>query len=739
MSGENETGPQQGSEGAADGETAGQPDENPGSRATDRPQEAWAAQRDLRHHTPRTMAFGTGTRLAGGVLGGVNHGIGGGSFHGTVHVGTTTHIHYGSGGLSAARSSGEIRTATLDALAQRFADPGPRFAALVARLRAERVLVLSGPPSSGRRTAALMMLHRLGASPVHSVARDTAPGSLASETEEPPTAHGHLLCDLETDRNKPLREVDLLALRDRLARQDGYLVITVGPRAHVEDVVPEIWYPPPPMDVLTAHVRAGAGPGACVELLERPVVREFLAREHQPREVSAFADVLLRHAAGEADERQVEDFSLLALEGQIREWFEEDDEVLHLREKAFLIALAAFDDGPYALTAEVSDRLYTHLQQTVDSQRAAAVPVFGTHIGKRLQFARARRYEAEQPTEWGPVHQVNAAFRDDRTALVLLREVWTGHPSARPALVRWLKELAEDRRPLVRTRASAAVAVLAHTDLPSAMALVVEPWAASPLYGPRTVAVHALTLAHHVGTPNVPRILDAWCDSKTPHLRWVAIRTHGQIGPERPVETLTALRTAARMERDESADPLDAGQEDEEQLAEALAGSVELLLLSAANEQVLDELLRTLDQDPQTRTLAVNGFLNACGRADDDAESGRPLVLDWYATALRARTPAAVGIPVLLRTALNDRGHRSRGLDVLRRWVLAAQADPVTERTLGRLLSALVMDEVDHRRIDHLLRTVPGADGPVPPVAGRLIEALGLHRPAPTSTGDISV
>lgn len=724
MSGENEAGPPEEDERPADGEPTGHPDEAAGAKVMDRPQEAWAARRDLVAHTPRTMAFGEGTHFAGGVLGGVNHGIGGGSFHGDVHLGATTHIHYGFGGLSSVPSSGEIRAATLAGVAECFAEP-PAFAALVDRLRRERVLVLSGPHSSGRRTAALMLLHRLGLSPVHSVARDTAVGSLVPDSEEQPRPRGHLLCDLETDRNKPLRDVDLLALRDRLTLRDAYLVITVGPRAHLEDVTTDVWQPPPPANVLAAHLRARLGPDAVADLLALPVVTEFLGRTHQPRETSEFASTLLGYAAGDTDERQVENFSLAALEGQVREWFEEDDTVLHLREKAFLIALAAFDDGPYALTAEVSDRLYARLQRTADSQRPAAVPVFGTHIGKRLQLARAHRYGAEEPTEWGPVHQVKAAYLDDRTSLVLLREVWTGHPSARPALVQWLQDLAKDGRPLVRTRASSTAAVLAHTDLPSAMALVIEPWAASPLFGPRTVAVHALALAHHVGTPNVPRILDAWCDSNVPHLRWVAIRTHGLIGPERPMETMAALRTAARREEiGEAPDPDAPAEGDGEQLSDVLAESVELLLLSSAADHVLGELLRTLDQDQKVRALAVNGFLNACGRTERGASPGRPLVLDWYARSHAARTPASTGIPSLLRTALNDRATRRRVLDLLSRWVLSADDDPEAEEALARLLSELAASEADQQRIRHLLHTVAGDDSMPPPVAHRLLAAL---------------
>ncbi|MFC0843228.1 hypothetical protein ACFH04_05680 [Streptomyces noboritoensis] len=150
--------------------------------------------------------------------------------------------------------------------------------------------------------------------------------------------------------------------------------------------------------------------------------------------------------------------------------------------------------------------------------------------------------------------------------------MWTGHPSARPALVDWLRRLAGDGRPLVRTRAAATAAVLARADLPSAMALVIEPWATSSGFRHRQVTVNALVLAHLLGLANVSRIIDSWCVSDDWKLSWVAIRAHGLIGPERPLETLVALRGAARRQQDQD--------EPQELLLAELAESVELLILS---------------------------------------------------------------------------------------------------------------------------------------------------------------
>ncbi|OKK10816.1 hypothetical protein [Streptomyces sp. CB02400] len=702
----------------------------------DQPQNAWSARRDLVDHSPRTMKVGSHSRFGGGYVAGDQHGVSGGQVTGDVVMGTKTVHHWSLSGLStAASASGEIPRRTLERLAASFVTVGDTFDDLVDRLRRDRVLVLSGARFTGRRTAALMLLHRLGATPVLALDRDTTPGSLAdrftARDDDTGTgadtgsgrARGYVLCDLATRRGNALRETHLLGAADRLAEQDAYAVITVGPTAVLEDdVSPADWRPPTAEDVLAAHLRARTTEETAERLLGLPDVKEFLHHGHQLREVAAFAQLLGWYAAGEVTEQAVADFSLVSLENQVQEWFEEDENTVHLRDKAFLIALAAFDDGPYALTAELSDLLYGFLQQTENRARVPEIPVFGTHIGKRLQLARARRHEDEEHTEWGPVIQTKAAFHDERASLVLLREVWTGHPSARPALIAWLRHLADDGRPLVRTRAASTVAVLARTDLPSAMALVIEPWATSSRFRHRLVAVNALTLAHHIGTPNIPRILDAWSTAEDRRLHWVAVRAYALIGPERPAQALAALRDATRALYRHSGDPDDFDVE----MARELAQAVELLLLSPADAEVLTDLLSRLDDEPAVRDLSLGGFVNACRRTEGDERYGAPLVLRWYA---RAATDddrdVAEGIAHLWREALGDPRHTRFALDSLRDWVLAASRSTTTEWALAALLPRLVTTSTEYQRLSHLLRTMPGEDGnPPPEVAARLLSTL---------------
>ncbi|MGA5418212.1 hypothetical protein [Streptomyces pseudogriseolus] len=700
----------------------------------DQPQAAWAARRDLVDHSPRTMKVGSHAGFGGSLVAGDQHGVSGGRVTGDVVMGSKTVHHWTFPGLStAASAAGEIPRATLDRLATTFVTSEDTFDELVGRLRRDRILVLSGARFTGRRTAALMLLHRLGAAPVVALDRETAPGSLADRftaRDEPANGtdadaaatRGYVLCDLETRRGNALRETHLLGAADRLAERNAYAVITVGPTAVLEDDVSAAeWRPPANEDVLAAHLRVHAGDATAGHLMGTPALKEFLAHAHQLREVAAFAQLLGRYAVGEATEQEVAAFSLASLENQVREWFEEDETVVHLRDKAFLIALAAFDDGPYALTAELSDLLHGFLQQTQNRSQVAEIPVFGTHIGKRLQLARARLSEGEEHTEWGPVTQTKAAFHDERASLVLLREVWTGHPSARPALIQWLRRLADDGRPLVRTRAASTVAVLARTDLPSAMALVIEPWAMSNRFRHRLVAVNSLTLAHHIGTPNVPRILDTWSGAEDRRLRWVAVRAYALIGPERPAQALGALRAAARELYKPSGDPDDF----DEEMARELAEAVELLLLSPASSEVLADLRTHLDDDRAVHDLVLGGFVSACGRTEGDERYGVPLVLDWYARAATDETRDADGIAHLWREALGDPYRTRHALDALRGWVLIADRSTPVEWALAALLPRLVTTPTEHQRLSHLLRTMPGEDGDPPPeVAARLLGTL---------------
>ncbi|MFF8940857.1 hypothetical protein ACF1A5_01020 [Streptomyces sp. NPDC014864] len=701
------------SDGAAAGSGVpgpGMPPAEEGAEPEERTQEARAAQRELFAHTPgfilgETAAFG------GSLVGGAQHGVSGGRVDGDVYLGGRTEIHHHGPAATAPDASGEIPRARLDALAAVFAD-GPAFAGALRRLREERVLVLCGAHATGRYAAALMLLHRLDVPAVHALHAETTPAALSTQLTRP---GGHVLRDLPVSRNRPLRDTHLYAARDQLEKVDGYLVVTVENSPHLPGVTPCPWVPPGAPEVVRAHLLSGR-PDADDLLALDPVAAFLAAADRRPAEAAAFAEALAGYDGSEQALARLADFGQAAVEKQCRDWLADPD--TGLRDKAFLIALAVFDQAPYVLAAELADQLFVHLQQLQNPEQPPEIPVFGPTAENRLALARAEGELRGEETEWGPVPQFTAAFREERTPRVLLTEVWIHHPSARPALVAWLRQLARDGRPLVRTRAAAATALLAAADLPSAIALLVDGWATARAFGPRVTAANTLTLAQLLGAPVVLRLLTQWCSDPHWGRRWTAIRAFGLLAPLRPDLAGTALGAlAARARADASNKP------ERDNLTESAA-----LLLSEGRRrgEVLSEFVRLLYLDtPAVREVALAAFVRACDNAEDGA------LIGWYAETGMYETDSARDLATLWRTALNDRARTRAALDALHTWVHVAGRRADAAQALELLLPALVVTADDRKRLEHELRTLRAEDGgPRPPVADRLLALL--RHPAST-------
>lgn len=738
---------------------SGNPDRGPGraphdeaaesdaDEERDQPQRAWDTRRDLYRHSPGIM-LGDAASVNGSVVGGDQHAVSGGHVTGDVYLGGRTEVHLATD--ATVHASGEIPQPELDRLAAVWSGQCPGddvFSAALDSLRTEHVVVLCGTPSTGRRAAALMLLRRLGATPVRALDPTVTTGRLRDQLTG---ARGYVLCDLATGRDRPLREHHLRAVAETLRGTGSYLVITTGPQPVIDGVLPQPWRAPDPEAVLRAHLRhLLRDPDAESSLLGLPATVDFLAHDHRLTEVAGFARALARHhASGGDDTAHLEQYGLETVAEQVREWFDDTDASLH--DKAFLVSLAAFDGAPFPLTAELSDELYARLQQTEDPALPPRIPVFGPSTANRLGLARAETREELEDTEWGPVQQKTATFRNRLIPLELLQEVWTGHPSARPGLVGWLRRLADDDRPLVRTRAAATAAVFAYADLPSAMALLIGRWASARRYRLRVAAVTALTLAHRLGTPNIPRILRRWSTDPHPALRWTAVRAYAVAGEEFPHQALADLLEAARHVADDEQITGDPAVAEAAEIAESAA----VLLLSDTGTPLLPALVPLLAERRTVRDLAQLAFLYACLETDGGEGTGRPLLLDRYVRARLAEEDVAAArytaslrqaptvdapkddyrhaLGALWRSVLGDRNRTRDALEALRTWVRLADGDEAAEKALAVLLRTLVTGRAELQRLTHMLRTLRGADGGAPPeTAARLLASLTASVAAP--------
>ncbi|MBL1081530.1 hypothetical protein JK359_05965 [Streptomyces actinomycinicus] len=678
---------------------------------TEGAQEARAAQRELVAHAP-AFFLGDDARFGGSAVGGSQHGVSGGQVGGDVYMGGRTEIHHHGTPGAAPDASGEVPRPYVEELAAVYAE-GPAFAAALERLREERVLVLSGAHATGRNAAALMLVHRLGVPAVHALSPETPPAALSGHLTRPA---GYVLRDLPLSRNRPLRDTHLFAARDQLVKTGGHLVVTVENSPHLPGVTPYPWSPPPAEDVVRALLDRHR-PGEADALLALGPVLDFLAGAgRHPAEAAAFAQALAEYDGTAQALARLADFGQAAVEKQCRDWL--GDPETGLRDKAFLLALAVFDQAPYVLAAELADKLFVHFERLQHPERPPVIPVFGPAAEDRLTLARAGGEVRQEQTDWGPVPQFMAAFHDERTPRVLLTEVWTSHPSARPALVEWLGQLARDGRPLVRTRAAAAAALLAAADLPSTMALLVDRWATARAVGPRVTAANTLTLAQLLGAPVVLRLLTQWCNDGQWGRRWTAIRALGLLAPLRPDLAGPALDALASRARADASN-----QAERDNLTESAA-----LLLSAGQRrgEVLAEFVRLLYRDtPAVRGLALAAFARACDNAGEGALVG------WYAETGMYQPDTARDMATLWRTALGDHIHTRAALQALQTWVHVATRRTDAATALELLLPALIVTADDRKRLDHELRTMRAEDGgPRPPLAERLLDVL---RPAPAA------
>ncbi|WP_328837440.1 hypothetical protein [Streptomyces europaeiscabiei] len=687
------------------------------SQAPEQRQKAWEARQDLVKHAARAFSSTLVDGDQFGQTGGAHHGdnifyLGG--RNGTLH-----------------RHSGPIPQEEVDELTAVFRS-GPHFDEALARLRAERVVILTGGHATGRRSAAMMLLARLGVDRLRDLDPQTSPAALRDELEHP---DGYVLCNWATSRHRPLRAPFLSGLREQLESAAGHLVITVEPSAVPTDLPSVRWEPPSTEDLLHSHVVRTVGQAPWLELSGLPYVKEYLEREHPPHETARFAERLVALHRGEIDEQALAAHGEDAASAQIDRWL--TGETPDLLDKSFLVSLAVFDDAPYAVAAELGDGLFKLLQKIEDPTVAPCVPVFGTSRADRLQLARAQGYVQTEATDSGLVGHFVARFQDERIARLLLHEVWNLHPSARPALVSWIRQLAKDKRPLVRTRAAGAAALLAQADFPSALAHLIEPWADSNSFNAWLTAANALTLAVLLEVPPAFDVLRSWCTGDHHSRRWTAIRAYGLLGTAHHEITLRTLLDAVRspVEDDDSDDDEDekqrekkkekARKEEDKQFADAL----ELLLLTVQSP-VLHALAERLDphgpaHDRAVRSHALRAFVQACAQYEENGD--RPIVLDWYGRAMAADERADVRhLTAFWTTALGDHELTSRALRVLRNWVLTADRDRESEIALTSLLPALATTPANHQRVTHLLRTVRDFDDNEPTVAKRLL----AHVPA---------
>ncbi|CAL9392584.1 hypothetical protein [Streptomyces sp. enrichment culture] len=456
------------------------------------------------------------------------------------------HAHFGDVYLGARDGTapvfGDVPEEELTRL-RRVYRPPDGYPALRNALRERRVLVLGGPPGTGRLTTGLCLLDELtvagapasggtGASatpaggpaggPARGRVTRLAPSDLGLLTGDPgavaagvPEGGGLLvrLPEAAGGWTAP-QELHLDALAARLAGKDAYAVLVVSPSSpagHLLSGRHGRACPPAPAEELLAwqlmqHLSDDAASDALArgrQILTHPLFVDALGIRPEallPSETESLALWVARHVRGEMPRADLLDACGTVLRRQAREWFTgaadplppagggdraaadggTDDDGARVRQAAFRIALAVLDGEAFSAVADAAELLAQQFLSARAPGRAHGRPVFTEDVAGLLAACRAEiRHDGEELVGGVPVPVRTAAYRGAGLAASVLAEVWHRHHAARGPVVRWLRELAGDTRPQVWVRAAVAAGELATADLGYGLTSLIRPLAAA--------------------------------------------------------------------------------------------------------------------------------------------------------------------------------------------------------------------------------------------------------------------
>ncbi|MCA6092132.1 hypothetical protein LE181_08155 [Streptomyces sp. SCA3-4] len=386
----------------------------------------------------------------------------------TIHGGQHVDNHEGGpSGLSASqfaveRREGDIPADSVVLAGRGFAEPA-WFPSALAGLDS-RLLFLTGRSGSGRRTAALNLLHRhTGGFALRAVDSDV---DLATWTATSTTARGYLVDGLVETRVLALDALGLDSLRSRLRDADARMVVitTAAPRvvAHLRGLLdrpPVHAEPPPPRDVLTAQLTSvllsGERTDAALAGLPPGLLDEFLTPGLGPAQVVEIAGEVVRAVTGEAPAAGIRERLSIHADAHaphlLRSLHDSPEDL------ALLLATCVFEQFDHTVVEEEARRLKKLADGRLDSESApdGQEPEAGRRpnpefvlrrpLRDRLEAIEAcrTRPEVRPASAYNGCTVVPVAFKRHLQGKAVLKHVWEEHHDARGLLVEWLRQTPE--------------------------------------------------------------------------------------------------------------------------------------------------------------------------------------------------------------------------------------------------------------------------------------------------------
>ncbi|PWK81264.1 hypothetical protein C8D88_11832 [Lentzea atacamensis] len=568
--------------------------------------------------------------------------------------------------------SGPVPRQVLDRIRESFVEP-PHYAMVKQKLMSTQVVLFQMRSGTGRTATALRLLDQLCAAGVRKLDPDATLKTLQEKDLE--ENHGYLLESLEADQARELQAFQIERLGRLMDEKGSRLIVIVDEstplRFHdIGDLVIGDLGHVAPERLLQQHLSDAA-------VLEKPEVKEIVAEltdDIPRRELAQLADLLREVAEGRAELTAVKERFSRAGEANFVEWFDRQTDI---EQRAFVIALAVFNDEPVQIVSQAATLLAEHIKAVEIPRRTdRARQLFTVPLQRRISDANAELVEDTAETAFGAVPVRKARFRDDRYPYRVLQLICAQYDQAHEVVRGWLFGLGVIPGDQVRIRAGMAAGLLSLQDFPSIYQTLIEPWAAIGDENARWAAVAALTIPgqHPALSRVVCEVLKKWSRSSDMELRTTAAQALGSTSAMSTRACLRLLRQLARY--------ADWG------IAYAVGESVTDLLARVDDRgAVLGALVRWSrdDEHPKRRETALLAVLIASSylvvTVDGGSEKWPALV--WEAENDEERRAQIVRLyaRMLLAAEFNRRGYLA-----LRDWTKVAQKDQSMREPLARLL-----------------------------------------------------
>ncbi|GGM70184.1 hypothetical protein GCM10011609_02350 [Lentzea pudingi] len=600
---------------------------------------------------------------------------------------------------------------------------------LLGALEQARVLVLNGRPGTGRFTTGLRLVCALTAGKIFRI-----DGSDPIKIDEAGIERGSgYVMELSRPQAEALTELDLDALAARFAAKESYLVVIChrDGQNHVLGGFARSCPPPDIYDLVSRHLRDELRDDDCDadEVLEQLYtnrgLREALAADPKPAEAAQIAGFLAEMARGEIDLSQVETRAALLVRRQVEEWFAElscpaDALPEALRLNAFRISLAVFNVSEYDVVVKAGAALATTLLKKMRGEHARKPEesLFAEDHGVNLPASRATMEDGtvsfggiETPTKL-------VMFADERFPVVLLSHLWHRHHKLREAVLEWLTELSDDRRPMVWVRAAQTMGLFCSLSFSSTFTDNIGPLAATEgADGEHRRRFAAIALDQAARDERMADAvferLQEWRRYGSEAQQWTAAAALGyDLGLHRIDKALRELHVLGTPSERRSVLP-ENGYSD---LVHAAARSIANLLAFGAVSSVLARLAdwtrsnRQSVRDLARWTVAYlvfwcghsrNVLVQRAGRDRMGTEDKKrwPLLL----TLLEENPQHTCDVSELVRWGLRgrDQGEVVQGL--FRQWIHAAEKDDACLDALVAFMPHLIAGHGDLRRLQHLV------------------------------------